>query len=156
VVYLSLGASWPAVNKKRVARREEDWLGFSGASPTSVLLILLDYSGAAMARKQVIDLVPLRLPLGMRLFLLDALSAIGEAEALIFLFKLFFLGVLPIGLLLAYWRRHIGRQFDRELKQPGNRPLPSEEAGSGGLYLLLLVLARGFVGILAVALLEWR
>jgi hypothetical protein len=58
VVYLSLGASWPAVSKKRVARREEDWLGSSGASPTSVLLILLDYSRAAMARKRVIDLVP--------------------------------------------------------------------------------------------------
>jgi len=91
----------------------------------------------------------------MRLLLLDALSALGEGEALLFLFKLFFLGVLPVGLLLAYWRRHIGKQFDREPKPPRSRPLPSEEAGSWGLYLLLLVLALGFVGILAVALLEW-
>jgi hypothetical protein len=99
--------------------------------------------------------MPLRLLLEMRLFLLDALSAIGEAEALLFLFKLFFLGILPLVLLLAYWRHYIGKQFDREPKPPRSRPSPSEDAGSGALYLLLLVLAMGFVGILAVALLEW-
>ena len=57
---------------------------------------------ATTGRLTIVALGRLRLLLGMLLFLLDALSAIGEGEALIFLFKLFFLGLLPVVLLLAY------------------------------------------------------
>jgi hypothetical protein len=91
----------------------------------------------------------------MLLFLLDALSAIGEGEALLFLFKLFFLGLLLVVLLLAYWWHRLGKQFDREPKAPRVLP-PITDAGSGKWYLLALGLAMCFaVGMLAVALAQW-
>jgi hypothetical protein len=90
----------------------------------------------------------------MLLFLLDALSAIGEGEALLFLFKLFFVGLLPVVLLLAYWWHRLGKQFDREpqASRPRARP-PITNAGSGKGYLLALGLAMCFAaGIVAMVL----
>lgn len=85
--------------------------------------------------------------------LLDPLTAIAYGEVLIFLLKVFLLGGVPLLLLLALWWHRLGKQFDREPEPLRIRPLPSEQAGSGRWYLLLLVLAMGFaVGILAVTL----
>lgn len=83
----------------------------------------------------------------MLLFLLDALSSVGEAEAFIFLFNLLCLFIVPLVVLIAYYWYHLSKKP----QPPRIRPLPSQDAGNGGLRLLLQVLATGLVvGLLAL------
>lgn len=84
--------------------------------------------------------------------LLDALSALGEANAMILLGKLLctvlFMVVLPLWLLLHLWSRHIGKQFDREPKQ-AKQVKPAKQVRGAGvlLWLMVAVMVASFVAL---------
>lgn len=77
--------------------------------------------------------------------LLDALSAIGEAEAMFFFGKLFLLVVVPIALLLYFWSRHIGEQFDREPKQA--KPSKQVQGAHVFLWIMIAVMVVSFLAL---------
>lgn len=79
----------------------------------------------------------------MPLVLLDPLTAIAYGAIMVLLFKLFFLVLVPLILLLALWWHRLGKQFDREPRVPRVVP-PTTDAGSGQWYLLVLGLAMCF------------
>jgi hypothetical protein len=75
--------------------------------------------------------------------LLDALSAIGEGEAMLAIGKLLFLVVVPIGVLVYLWSRHIDKQFDREPKQA--KPAKQVQGAHVFLWVMVAVMLIGFM-----------
>jgi 4-hydroxybenzoate polyprenyltransferase len=72
--------------------------------------------------------------------LLDALSAIGEGEALLLLIKLAFFAAVPIGLLIHLWIRQIDKQLEREPKEvKPARQVKGEDAWLWFLGAIMLI-----------------
>jgi hypothetical protein len=72
--------------------------------------------------------------------LLDALSAIGEGEALLLLIKLAFFVAVPIGLLIYFWSRQIEKQLEREPKEAkAARQVKGEDAWLWFLGVIMLI-----------------
>jgi len=71
--------------------------------------------------------------------LLDPLGAIGDANVIIFLGKslclVLVIVVLPLWLLLRFWSRHSGKQFDREPQ----RATPAKEVRGAQVFLWIMV-----------------
>ena len=77
--------------------------------------------------------------------LLDPLGAIGEAEAMLGIGKLFFLVVVPIGLLVYLWSLHIRKQFDREPKQV--KPEKELRGADVFVWMMVAVMVVSFVAL---------
>jgi hypothetical protein len=87
--------------------------------------------------------------LGMLLtLLLDALSAVGEARAMVLLLELLFLGVLPLGVLIYLLVQLANQRLDEQLDHEWTEQKAQAAARKRSATWILLLLCCAFMGVM--------
>jgi len=80
--------------------------------------------------------------------LLDALSAVGEAKAMVFLLELLFLGVLPFGVLIYLLVRLANQRLDEHFDYEWTAQKAQAAASKRSTTWLLILLCCAFMGVM--------